>query len=163
MKTVPGLKVRLAGADDAEIVHDFVTSLAKFEKLAEVNLSTVESLRTELADEHGELEAIIAELDGKPVAMVSFFRTYSTFAARRGIYIEDIFVYPEYRQQGIGAELMRYLGRLAVERGYGRIEWTTLLWNTPAIEFFEALGAAPSDAWTTFRLDGDYIQRLAQS
>ena len=162
MQTVPGLSMRLATAEDAETIHEFVCALAKYEKLAEVNLSTVESLRAELADEQGELEVLLAELEGKPVAMVSFFRTYSTFAARRGIYIEDMFVYPDYRQQGIGGEVMRFIGQLAVERGYGRIEWTTLLWNTPAIEFFEAMGASPSDAWTTFRLDGEFIKRLAQ-
>lgn len=162
MKTIPGLTIRQASPEDAAEMHALICGLAVYERLDEVNLSTVESLRQELAAEDGELEAILAEVDGDVVGLVTFFRTYSTFAARRGIYLEDIFIAQSHRGQGIGSELMHALGRLAVERGYGRIEWTTLLWNTSAIEFFESLGAAPSDAWTTFRLHGEWLQRLAE-
>ncbi len=162
MKTVPGLEIRLAAPEDAESIHALVCALAKFERLEESNKCTVEDLRQELSAEDGELEAILAIVDEKPVGLISFFRTYSTFAAKRGIYLEDIYIDEGYRSSGIGAQLMQALGSLAVERGYGRIEWTALLWNTPAIEFFERLGASPSDAWTTFRLDEEWLQRLSK-
>lgn len=162
MTATPKITIRKATDADAASIHELVCALARYEDLDEKNLSTVESLEKELAAEDGELEAFLAEADGQAVGMLTFFRTYSTFAARRGIYLEDIFVCPDYRQQGVGDQLMHALGQLAVERGYGRIEWTTLLWNTPAIEFFEAKGASPSDAWTTYRLDGKYLDRLAK-
>ncbi len=162
MTKTDALTIRKVTADDAECVHRLICGLAHFEKLDEANLSTVEALRAELASDDSELEALLAEVDGKSVGLATFFRTYSTFAAKRGIYLEDLFIAPEYRQQGIASRLMRALGALAVERGYGRIEWTTLLWNSKATEFFESLGASPSDAWTTFRLDGEWLERLAQ-
>ncbi|NRA40627.1 MAG: GNAT family N-acetyltransferase [Planctomycetes bacterium] len=163
MKAVAGLDLRLAGPDDAAVLHQLICDLACYEQMETDNISTVDSIRAELADEHGELEAVLAEKDGTCVAMATFFRTYSTFKAKRGIYLEDLYVHTDHRHLGVGAQLMQYLCQLAIERGYARIEWTALMWNTQAIEFYERLGASPSDAWTTFRLDGEWLKKLADS
>lgn len=163
MKAVAELEIRLAGPDDAEELYRLICDLAAYEQLETENLSTVETLRAELAAVDGELEALVAEIDGKCVAMATFFRSYSTFKAKRGMYLEDLYVDPEQRHKGVGAQIMQQLCRLAVERDYARIEWTALMWNTQAIEFYEHLGASPSDAWTAFRLDGEWLKKLAES
>ena len=155
------LVLRPAGPDDAEALVGMVEQLAAYENLSADNHCTAEALRHELSQSHRALEAVIAWVGDEPIGMATFFQTYSTFAARRGLYLEDIFVREEHRHYGVGTEILRYVARLARERGYGRMEWTTLLWNTPAIEFYESLGAKPNDAWTTYRLSGEGMDRLA--
>lgn len=156
------LQLRSAGPDDCETLARLVAELAAYEDLSADNRCTAEALRAELSGADHALEAVIAELDGEVVGMATFFQTYSTFAARRGLYLEDIYVIPSHRHHGVGTAILRHIARLARERGYGRVEWTTLLWNTPAIEFYETLGAKPNDAWTTYRLSGEWMERLAQ-
>lgn len=157
----PSLTLREAGPDDAEILAELVSQLAVYEDLQADNHCTAEALRQELIATPRALEAIVAEWDGVVVGMATFFQTYSTFAAKRGLYLEDIFVVDEHRHRGIGTALLRHVVCLARDRGYGRVEWTTLLWNTPAIEFYETLGAKPNDAWTTYRLTGEDMDRLS--
>lgn len=159
-KPAEGLSIRLVGAADAEILNAMIADFAAFERLP--NQATVESLRAELSRPDRVLEAVIALADGKPVGMASFFQTYSTFAARRGLYLEDIYVKEDYRNRGVATAMMYSIARLAVERGYARVEFTVLLWNNIAIEFFETLGATPNSAWTTYRLSGEWLQRLAK-
>ncbi|TVR43871.1 MAG: GNAT family N-acetyltransferase [Planctomycetota bacterium] len=156
------LHLRPATPDDAEVLAQLVADLAVYEGLGADNRCTAEALRAELSSSDHALEAIVAELDGRIVGMATFFQTYSTFAARRGLYLEDIYVVSDCRHRGIGTAILRHIAWLARERGYGRVEWTTLLWNTPAIEFYEKLGAKPNDAWTTYRLSGEWMERLAR-
>lgn len=156
------VRIRLVTAEDAAVLDRLVHELARYENLEDDNHCTAEALADELASPEHALEAMIAEIGDEAVGMATFFQTYSTFAARRGIYLEDIYVREAWRQRGIGTQILRAVARLAVERDYGRVEWTTLLWNTPAIEFYESLGATPNDAWTTYRLSGEWLRRCAE-
>jgi GNAT superfamily N-acetyltransferase len=159
-KAVPGLKLRQATADDARTLNDMIGAFAAYERLP--NNSTAESLRAELDRPDRVVEAVLAFLDGQPIGFAVFFQTYSTFIAKRGLYLEDIYVREEFRNRGIASAILRYIARLAVERDYGRVEFTVLLWNTVAIEFFEKQGATPTSAWTTYRLSGEWLQKLAR-
>ena len=159
-KDVPGLVVRLATADDASVLNEMIAAFAAYERLP--NHSTPDSLRNELSRTDKVIEAIIAFLDGKPVGFAVFFPTYSTFVAKRGLYLEDIYVKEEFRNRGVATALLKALAKLAMERDYGRVDFTVLLWNTVAIEFFETLGATPTSAWTTYRLSGEWLQKLAK-
>lgn len=155
------IELRMATGDDAPVLSDLVAELAAYERLAEANHCTPEALAAELNATDHALEAVLAEVNGEVVGAATFFQTYSTFAARRGLYLEDLYVRTEWRHKGIGTAILHYITKLANERGYGRVEWTTLLWNTTAIEFYESLGAKPNDAWTTYRLSGEWLERLA--
>jgi GNAT superfamily N-acetyltransferase len=159
-KEVPGLVVRMATVQDAEVLNAMIADFAAFERLP--NHSTVENLRHELGRPDRVIETVMAFLDGVPVGMAVFFQTYSTFAARRGMYLEDIYVKEEYRNRGIATAVLKFIARTAVQRAYARVEFTVLLWNTVAIEFFETMGATPTSAWTTYRLSGEWLQRLAK-
>ncbi|MFW5829681.1 MAG: N-acetyltransferase family protein [Planctomycetota bacterium] len=165
IREVPGLHIRPATPDDAVVLNAMVHELATFEHLEDVNESTIDSLRAELSRSDPTLQAVMAELDGEaePVGMATFFETYSTFAAHRGMYIEDIYVREQFRYRGIGSHLLRHLARIAKERDYRRLEWLSLVWNADALEFYERFGARPSDAWTNFRLSGEWLDRLAQA
>jgi len=154
------LDIRLAGPDDAAVLATMLRDFADFERLP--NASTEEALREELGTPNAILQAIIVRIDGQPAGFATFFQTYSTFVARRGLYLEDIFVLEAYRNRGVATGLLRYLARIAVDRKIGRVEFTVLLWNNIAIEFFEGLGATPNSAWTTYRLSGEWLEKLAQ-
>jgi len=156
----PHLDIRLAGPDDAAVLVAMLRDFADFERLP--NASTEETLRAELGAENGVLQALIVRIDGQPAGFATFFQTYSTFVARRGLYLEDIFVLETYRNRGVATGLLRHLARIAVDRKIGRVEFTVLLWNNIAIEFFEGLGATPNSAWTTYRLSGEWLEKLAQ-
>jgi diamine N-acetyltransferase len=156
-----GLSIRHAGLEDIGAVVELVGALAAYEKRESENCLTEECLRAEFTSDDCVLSAVLAEIDGRTVAMATVFPTYTTFAAKRGLYIEDLFVIPDYRGQGVGTALLRFIAKMAVERDCGRIEWTTLLWNTPAVEFYESLGARPNDAWTAYRLSGEWLSKLA--
>ncbi len=154
------LTLRMATADDAATLNDMVGAFAAYERLP--NHSTAESLHAELARPDRVMEAVLAFLGTTPVGFAVFFQTYSTFIARRGLYLEDIYVKEEYRNLGVGTALLRFIARIAVERNFGRVDFTVLLWNTVAIEFFEKLGATPTSAWTTYRLSGEWLQKQAR-
>jgi GNAT superfamily N-acetyltransferase len=155
----PGLQIRLATAADADVLAGMVAAFAAYERLP--NQSTPADLRRELSATDRVIEAPIAFVDGRPAGFAVVFQSYSTFAGRRGIYLEDVYVGEEFRNQGIATALLRYIARMAVDRGAGRVEFTVLLWNTVAIEFFETLGATPNAAWTTYRLSGTWLAKLA--
>jgi GNAT superfamily N-acetyltransferase len=121
-----------------------------------------EELLTEtLFGDHPGAEVLIASLNDEPAGFALFFHNYSTFLAQRGIYLEDLFVKPEFRGKGIGKALLQQLARIAVERNCGRLEWAVLDWNEPAIGFYKSLGASPMDDWTVFRVTGDALNELA--
>lgn len=156
---VAGLEIRLAGPDDAPALNRMITEFAAYERLP--NHSTIESLRHELSRPDRVIEAVLATVGGEPVGMATFFQTYSTFAARRGLYLEDIYIREEWRNRSIATAILRFIARIALQRSYARVEFNILLWNNIAIEFFEKLGATPNSAWTTYRLSGEWLQRLA--
>ena len=158
-KEVPGLVCRLAGPDDAGTLAAMIADFAAYERMA--SQADAETLKRELARPDRVLEAVIATLDGKPVGMAAMFQTFSTFAARRGLYLEDIYVKEEHRNKGIATAMLRFIAQIARDRDIGRVEFTVLLWNNVAIEFFETLGATPNSAWTTYRLSGDWLKKLA--
>jgi len=156
---VPGLEVRTATPDDAPVLHDMIAAFAAYERLP--SHSTVEAVRSELSRSDRVIEAVLAFLNGRPVGFVVYYLSYSTFLARRGLYLEDIYVIEDCRNQGVATSLLKHLAKTAIERDIGRVDFTVLLWNTVAIEFFEKLGATPTSAWTTYRLSGEWIKKLA--
>jgi GNAT superfamily N-acetyltransferase len=124
-------------------------------------VATEENIREHVFGPNPVAEVLLAHWDQEPVGFALFFRNYSTFLGRAGIYLEDLFVDPEQRGKGIGKALLIRLAQIAVERGYGRLEWAVLDWNTPSIEFYRSLGAVPQDEWTVYRITGDALAQLA--
>jgi len=150
--------IRQATPDDAGVILSFIRDLADYEKLADQVTATEEDLRSSLFAERTVAEVLLAHEDEIPVGIAIFFHNYSTFLGKTGIYLEDLFVKPEYRKKGYGKALLVHLARLANQRGCGRFEWSVLDWNTPSIEFYRGLGARSLDDWTVFRLDGDALK-----
>jgi GNAT superfamily N-acetyltransferase len=155
------IRLRFATAADADVVLAFIRGLAAYEKLEHEVEADAERLRATLFGEQRYAEVILAEIAGEPAGFALFFHNYSTFLARPGIYLEDIFVLPERRGLGVGGRLLAALARLAVERGCGRLEWSVLDWNEPALAVYRKLGARPMDEWTVQRVDGDALTALA--
>ena len=155
------LEIRNATVADVPLILTFIRDLAIYEKLEHKVVATEDKLRETLFGTPRFAEVIIGEEEGQPVGFALFFHNYSTFLARPGIYLEDLFVKPEARGHGYGRELLARLAKIASDRGCGRLEWAVLDWNAPAIGFYESLGAVPLDDWRTFRLMGDALDRLA--
>ena len=153
--------IRPATQTDVPLVLAFIRELADYEKLSHEVRATEEQVRSTLFGERPVAEVVIATLDHQPVGFAVFFPNYSTFLGRPGLYLEDLFVRPEARGVGVGRELLEYLARLTVERGWGRLEWRVLDWNEPSIAFYKKLGAQPLDDWTVFRVTGEALQKLA--
>ena len=124
-------------------------------------VGTPEELERHLFGERPAAEAVIAERDGEPAGFALFYTTFSTFLCRPGIWLEDVFVRPAHRRAGVGLALMRHLAGVAVERGCGRLEWSALDWNEPALRFYAGIGAEPLRDWVVHRLDGEGLRRLA--
>lgn len=153
--------LRPATVADVALILDLIRGLAEYERLPNEVVATEEGLRTSLFGPVPAAEVVIAEVDGIAAGFALFFHTYSTFLGRRGLWLEDLFVRPACRGQGIGRTLLVHLAEVAVARGCGRLEWSVLDWNESAIGFYRALGAVPMDEWTTFRVTGDALRRLA--
>ena len=139
----------------------FITQLAEYEKLAHEVVADEKKLAATLFGDNPSAEVVIAEYDTKPVGFALYFTNYSTFLAQPGIYLEDLFVDITMRGKGFGKALLTHLAKLAVERNCGRLEWSVLDWNQPAIDFYRALGAEPMDGWTVNRLTGAALTNLA--
>lgn len=153
--------VRPATIADVPLIHRLIAGLAEYERLAHEMIATETDLAESLFGERPQAEVIIAELDRIPVGFALFCHNYSTFLGRQGIWLEDLFVLPEFRGHGVGRELLARLASIAVDRRCGRLDWWVLDWNEPAIGFYRSLGANPMADWTTFRLTGDALTRLA--
>lgn len=149
--------IRPAKPTDVPVILDFIQQLADYEKLRDACHATEEALAVTLFGPRPYAEALIAEDASGPVGFALFFHNYSTFLAKPGIYLEDLFVIPAARGAGHGKALLQALAKIAVERGCGRLEWSVLDWNTPSIDFYKSLGAEPQDEWTIFRLTGDAL------
>jgi len=153
--------IRPAVPDDVPLILQLIRDLAEYEKLSHEVSATEALLHEYLFGPRRVAESLIAELDNQPVGFALFFHNFSTFLGRPGIYVEDIFVRPASRGRGVGRELLRHIARLAVERNCGRLEWSVLDWNEPAIGFYRKLGAKPMDEWTVFRVTGPAMEKLA--
>ena len=156
------IQFRFAGREDTPLILQFIRSLAEYEKMADEVVAT-EALLEEWIFEKQKAEVIFALEDGKEVGFALFFHNFSTFLGRAGIYLEDLFVLQEYRGKGYGKALLKKLAQIAVERGCGRLEWCCLDWNKPSIDFYRSLGAVPMEEWTTYRIAGETLYRLAEA
>jgi GNAT superfamily N-acetyltransferase len=152
--------IRTATIDDVPTVLAFIRELADYERLAHEVVADEAALRATLFGARPAAEVLIAE-DPDPVGFALFFTSYSTFLGKPGLYLEDLFVRPAARGRGIGLSLMSACAKLAVERDYGRFEWSVLDWNEPALGFYRKLGAVAMDTWTVHRLTGDALRALA--
>ncbi len=155
------LTFRYAEETDSALILDFIKGLAEYEKMLDEVIATEELLR-EWIFEKKKAEVIFALEDGIEVGFALFFHNFSTFLGRAGIYLEDLFVKPEYRGKGYGKGLLKKLAQIAKERGCGRLEWWCLDWNKPSIDFYLSLGAEPMDEWTTYRVTGENLDKLAE-
>ena len=156
-------QIRRAARRDVREILRLIRALAEYEKLAHEVVADEKRLAQHLFGARPAAEVLLAEVDGRSAGFALFFHNYSTFLARPGLYLEDLYVEPALRGRGIGKALLSALARLAVERGCGRFEWAVLDWNTPAIEFYRSLGARPVSDWTIFRMTGEALAHLAQA
>ena len=155
------LRIAPAAESDIPLILSFIRALAEYEKLSHLVVATEENIREHLFGSNPVAEVLLAHWSGEPVGFALYFRNFSTFLGQAGIYLEDLFVEPAHRGKGIGKALLKRLAEIAVERGYGRLEWSVLDWNTPSIEFYRSLGAVPMDEWIRYRLTGAPLMRLA--
>ncbi len=155
------LHIRTATADDAALILRFITDLAIYEKAEHEVKTDVAGIRDSLFGAGSTTHALICEQDGVAIGFAVYFFSYSTWLGKHGIYLEDLYVAPEYRQLGAGKALLQHLAQLAVAKGCGRMEWAVLDWNTPAMAFYEAFGARPKDDWITYRLTGQALLDFA--
>lgn len=155
------VEFRFAERDDVPLILKFIKELADYEKLLHEVVATEEIL-DEWLFERQKAEVIFALENGKEVGFALFFHNFSTFLGRAGVYLEDLFVLPEFRGKGYGKALLEKLAEIAVERGCGRLEWWVLDWNKPSIDFYKSMGAVPMDEWTVFRIAGDTLEKMGK-
>lgn len=164
MKTATSIadfRIEQAGEEHLPLILSFIKELAEYERLSHEVVATEELLRDALFGERPVAEVSIGYYRDAPVSFALFFHNLSTFLGRRGLYLEDLYVKPEARGRGLGRAMLTHLAQLARERNCGRLEWAVLNWNEPAIKFYRSLGAVAMDEWTTFRLTGESLDRLA--
>ncbi|MDR7119624.1 GNAT family N-acetyltransferase [Rheinheimera soli] len=159
---IKGLELRLATEADLPAILSFIQQLAEYEKLSDQVVATEQKLRDTLFNATPYAEVVLANYQGKDVGFALFFHNYSTFLAKPGIYLEDLFVEPACRGVGVGKALITYLAKLAVERDCGRLEWSVLDWNQPAIDFYQSLGAVMLHDWRINRVTGATLTQMAE-
>jgi GNAT superfamily N-acetyltransferase len=150
-----------ATPDDVPLMLEFIHELAEYEREPDSVKITPAQLHDALFGERPVAEAVVARVDGEGVGWALWFQSFSTWTGKPGLWLEDLYVRPQHRNQGAGKALLAHLAQLCVERGYGRFEWSVLDWNLPSIAFYESLGAKPMSEWTTYRLDDEPLARLA--
>ena len=158
---MPELEIRAATEDDVPLILSLIKELAGYERLSHEVVATEETLRASLFGERQVAETLLAHLGDDPAGFALFFYNFSTFLDRPGIYLEDLYVRPEYRGAGVGRVLLVHLAGLARHRDCGRLEWSILDWNEPAIGFYESIGASPVSGWTVYRVTGRALEELA--
>lgn len=156
------MEFRYAEKKDTTLILDFVKELAVYEQL-ESEVAATPALYEEWIFEKKKAEVLFVLEDGKEVGFALFFHNFSTWVGKAGLYLEDLYVRPEYRKKGYGKGLLKKLASIAVERGCGRFEWWCLDWNQPSIDFYISLGAKPMNEWTTYRVSGDDLRTLAEN
>ena len=152
---------RFAERRDTALILKFIKDLAEYEKMADLVVATPEMLEEEIFEKR-KAEVLFVMENGREVGFALFFHNFSTFLGRAGLYLEDLFVLPEFRGKGYGKATLKKLAQIAVERGCGRFEWWCLDWNRPSIDFYLSLGAEPMDEWTTYRVAGEKLLKLAE-
>ena len=155
------LKIRFAQKQDITIILDFIKKLAEYEKLSNEVYADENKILYSMFSIKPEAESILGFFNNQPVAFAIFFHNYSTFLAQKGLYLEDLFVLPEFRNKGFGKKMLSFLAQIAVERNCGRFEWAVLDWNKPAIDFYKTLGAEFKNEWLICRLTNEGIKKLA--
>ncbi|MEG0967218.1 MAG: GNAT family N-acetyltransferase [Pseudomonas sp.] len=155
------LHIRLARRDDAAQILAFITELADYERARHEVIASVADIERTLFDDGAKALSLICERDGKAIGYAVYFYSYSTWLGRNGIYLEDLYVTPQARGTGAGKALLRHLAQEACANGCGRLEWSVLDWNEPAIQFYRSLGAQPQDEWVRYRLEGDGLKAFA--
>ena len=154
--------LRQARPEDAAAIYAMIYELAVYEKAPEEVVTTPEEIRETLFGAGSNTEALIAEYEGNIIGYAVFFTSYSTWLGRNGIYMEDLYITPDYRGAGAGKALLKYIAQCAVQRKCGRLEWSVLDWNKPAIDFYMSIGALPQNEWVRYRLDGDALLKFAE-
>ena len=162
MTLTPDFKIRAATENDVATILALIKDLADYEKLSHEVEATEDDIRKSLFGERPVAEALIGELDGVAISFALFFYNFSTFLGKPGIYLEDLYVKPDYRSNGFGRKMLTHIARLATERNCGRFEWSVLDWNAPAIRTYDRLNARPMKEWILYRLTGDALDKLAQ-
>ena len=157
------VRIRAGQLEDVPLIAELIRGLARYEKLEHEVVMTEEKLTDTLFGDRRYAETLIAEDDGEPVGFALFFHNYSTFLARRGVYLEDLFVFPRFRGRGLGRTLLARLAQITIERDGGRLEWAVLDWNVDAIRFYHSVGAQSMTDWTVNRVTGDALRSLADS
>lgn len=155
-------KIRNANPNDIHVILQLIQEIAVYEKLSHEVVATEEILRESLFGENKSAEVVLGECEDRIVGYAIFFHNFSTFLGIKGLYLEDLFVRPEFRGRGFGKALLLHLVQIAKDRKCGRMEWSVLDWNTPAIEFYKSLGAKPMDGWTVYRLNEAAIENLVK-
>lgn len=155
------IHIREATRADAGVILGFITELAIYEKAEHEVLASVADIERSLFDEPSPARALICLLNDEPIGFAVYFLSYSTWQGRKGLYLEDLFISASHRGGGAGKKMLRHLAKLAYDSGCGRFEWSVLDWNTPAIDFYKAIGAAPQDEWVRYRLDGETLKSFA--
>ncbi len=159
---MPNFIIRKAAEDDSSAILRFIKDLAEYEELSHAVEATEESIREQLFCAHPVAYVLIAEIDSLPVGMALYFLNFSTFKSKTGIYIEDLYVDPEFRGLGIGKAFFKEIAQIALRNDYGRINWSVLNWNKPSIDFYLSLGAEPQTEWQVHKLEGDAIKALVE-
>ncbi len=160
-QSIVDFTIREATKEDVPVILDFIQALADFEHLSDLVVATEVLLEETLFGSRKVAEVVLGFEGEEPAGFALFFHNYSTFLGRPGIYLEDLFVKPEFRRKGYGKILLAHLAKIAVDRKCGRLEWSVLDWNTPAIDFYKSLGAVPMEEWTAFRLTDESLTKLA--
>ena len=158
---IKSFTIRQAERRDVPLLLEFIRGIARYERMEDEVIASAESLEAEMFDRH-RAAAVFAVVDGREVGFALYFFNFSTFTGHSGLYLEDLFVWPEHRGKGYGKALLLHLAGIARERGCPRMEWTCLDWNRPSIDFYLSLGAVPMDEWTTYRLDAKALRLLAE-
>lgn len=156
------VKIRKARVEDSSIILGFIKELAAYEKEPEAVTATVADIEHNLFDARTTTDAVICSLDGRPIGFAVYFLNFSTWLGKNGLFLEDLYITPEFRNCGAGKIIIKYLAEKAVELGCGRFEWSVLDWNEPAIKFYESIGAEPLSEWTTYRLTGSRLIEFAK-
>lgn len=158
-----GLQIRKAVREDSALIHRFITELAVYERAGDEVLATVADIEQSLFGPQATTYGLICEFNQEPVGFAVYFFNFSTWLGKYGIYLEDLYVSPEYRGVGAGKALLQKLAKIAVAKGCGRFEWNVLDWNEPAIQFYRSIGARPQDEWVGYRLTGKALEDFANS
>ena len=160
---MPNIEIRQATESDAGLILRYITDLAIYEKAEHEVLASESDIRESLFGPDSTAKALICNINQQPVGYAIYFYNYSTWLAKPGLFLEDLYVTPEARGTGAGKALLKHLAKIAVAKGCGRFEWNVLDWNEPAIQFYKSLGATPQDEWVGYRMTGEALEKLASS